>query len=448
MMSITKKFYPLKTAGKILIQLCVFFYLYSVQLIFIPFGTGTRVVMGMMGLIIFIFSIEKEVMLQKDIYVQPGFLKYFFALSAIIFSAFLSLLVNQTRDFEFITYPVSIVLILAASYFIHYLIRRVHKQINYELVMKYIVIAVLLQVIISMISYLSPAFSNLLMHLQNLNSLDASKIEETGEHRFIGFGSTFFGAGLMNGFTLMVVAVLLKRKRHTRLKVFLYTVVFFLIFLLGIMMARTTLIGFCFAFLYLFLPSRRINKTNARTKWLFLMYLLIIPVASIGLIFILSPDLITQLIAVINFSFELFINYSQSGTFSTQSTNVLASMYVFPKTLKTYIIGDGQYYIIPGDRSSAYYMHTDVGYLRLVYYFGIIGSFFYFLLQYYVIRNAYKRNIEHKNLKSFFILCFIFCLTLSSKAFTDLFFLIILFCFPYKKEQPVSNGFVHSFSLI
>ncbi|MEP6465881.1 MAG: hypothetical protein ABJB05_06230 [Parafilimonas sp.] len=247
----------------------------------------------------------------------------------------------------------------------------------------------------------------------------------------------------------MVIAVLVKGKRLTRIKIFAYALVFFIILLLGVMMARTTLIGLALALLYLFLPSFHINKNALRNKWMFLVNLLIIPVVAITLLFTFSPKLIDQLNDVVNFSFELFINYSQTGKFSTASTSVLESMYVFPKTLKTYIIGDGQYYINPGDRSSAYYMHTDVGYLRLLYYFGLTGMAFYFLLQYFVIRNAIMRNAGNKDLKRFFLFCLLFCLILNSKAFADLFFLIVLFCYPYpKKEIEVHKTTVYTLAAV
>jgi hypothetical protein len=52
------------------------------------------------------------------------------------------------------------------------------------------------------------------------------------------------------------------------------------------------------------------------------------------------------------------------------------------------VIGDGHYYNKPGDASSGYYMATDVGFLRLIYYFGTIGLLIYFLLQLTVAHRA------------------------------------------------------------
>ena len=49
--------------------------------------------------------------------------------------------------------------------------------------------AVLVQVIISMIAFLVPTFSEALQSIQNITDLDVSKLEETAGLRLNGFGS-------------------------------------------------------------------------------------------------------------------------------------------------------------------------------------------------------------------------------------------------------------------
>ena len=59
---------------------------------------------------------------------------------------------------------------------------------------------------------------------------------------------------------------------------------------------------------------------------------------------------------------------------------MLQNMYVFPEAIKTWLIGDG-YFSPPQDTDPyftgkirlGYYMGTDVGYLRFIFYFGLIG---------------------------------------------------------------------------
>ena len=62
------------------------------------------------------------------------------------------------------------------------------------------------------------------------------------------------------------------------------------------------------------------------------------------------------------------------------SNEKLKTMYVFPDNLKTWVMGDGYfsnpYRIDPyftGDYIVGYYMGTDAGYLRFIFYSGLIG---------------------------------------------------------------------------
>ena len=84
----------------------------------------------------------------------------------------------------------------------------------------------------------------------------------------------------------------------------------------------------------------------------------------------------------LRFAFEGFFNLVENGEYSVASNDTLKDMYVFPDNLKTWIIGDGYFsnpywsdanYIWQGQNRRGYYMGTDVGYLRFIFYFGVIG---------------------------------------------------------------------------
>ena len=79
-------------------------------------------------------------------------------------------------------------------------------------------------------------------------------------------------------------------------------------------------------------------------------------------------------------------------------------MYVYPETLKTWIIGDG-YFSNPksdpyytGEIYPGFYKDTDVGYLRFIFYFGVTGLLLFssFFLQ--VGRSCIQRIPQHKQL--------------------------------------------------
>lgn len=71
----------------------------------------------------------------------------------------------------------------------------------------------------------------------------------------------------------------------------------------------------------------------------------------------------------LKFAFEFYYNWQANGTFSTESTSILKSMY-FPITLNTFIFGDGMYMREDG----LYYRFTDAGYMRQILFYGAFGS--------------------------------------------------------------------------
>jgi hypothetical protein len=156
------------------------------------------------------------------------------------------------------------------------------------------------------------------------------------------------------------------------------------------------------------------------------------------------PNTVNNVMAAANFGFELFINYYTKGEFVSESTDQLQTLYIFPDNIKTYVIGDGHYYNKPGDASSGYYMGTDVGFLRLIYYFGSIGLLIYLLLQFAVIYRAFLLNNNVQHFKTFLFLAFLYCIILNFKGFADIFYLIILFCHRYDpaNKEIVSTGLI------
>lgn len=82
----------------------------------------------------------------------------------------------------------------------------------------------------------------------------------------------------------------------------------------------------------------------------------------------------------LRFGFEGFFSLWEKGSWEVASNEKLTNMYVFPDNLKTWIIGDG-YFSSPrdtdpyftGELVGGYYMGTDAGYLRFIFYFGLIG---------------------------------------------------------------------------
>jgi hypothetical protein len=134
---------------------------------------------------------------------------------------------------------------------------------------------------------------------------------------------------------------------------------------------------------------------------------------------------------LLQFGFEGFINWIETGKWETTSTNILQNMWIFPETLKTWIIGDG-YFTDPFD-SKLFYMQTDVGYLRFVFYCGVPGLLIFSLLFVYLTISHCKKFPQYKPL---FVLLLMLVFVIWVKVSTDIFLIYALFiCIPcFQKE--------------
>ncbi len=265
-----------------------------------------------------------------------------------------------------------------------------------------------------------PALREFLNSIQIYNEHEIKVLQETQNFRLNGFGSRFFGAGIINGFALILITSLIKfHKKET--KVLILSFAYLFIFVFGMMMARTTIIGAFLSFVLLLIPQNLISITQIKKHLKFSYYITSIPICISVIIIIIFPGIQQYITNIFKFGFEMFINYFSSNSFESESTNKMLEMYIWPSSLKTYIIGDGLFTDLI---TKKYYMNTDIGYLRLIYYFGVIGMMSYFTFQLVLINSIYKLN---RGYKYTFIIIFIYLIILNFKGFTDCFYICILF---------------------
>lgn len=420
----------MRLLARIFLQLSVFLYIYSVPLRGMPFGMGSRMLFAMLGFtLLFVNYIWLPA---RHVKIKKNFLLIWLALIVFISWSSLSIFVNQTRDLSIIKYTNSWVLIMIAGYFIVWLIYKIHKHVNFKLIANYMIMAVFIQACISLLMFIIPPFQQLMSQLQQLDFATEKKLGDSQGIRLLGFGSTFFTSGIVNGYCLILIAATIKYFKPTYKKLLLYIFLFVFITLIGIMMARTTLIGLVMALVILFFPLTLARKSLSRIS-LKLVGIFGQVIICLALIYLFLP---VQTKETINnageFGFELFINYVRGEGLTSASTDELKTMYVFPSDVKTYLIGDGRF-VDPID-PLLYYKETDIGFLRLLYYFGIIGIILFLVIQCILVIIGI-RNYGHQGyIKLFFAMTFLYMLTLNLKGFTDLFFLNILFCYYFKNS--------------
>jgi len=411
---------------KIVLLAFLFFYIYSVPLRYLPWGIGTRMIFALFGIILIFVDIFKNLNYKSKINIHYRVLYGSLLLLTILTISMITMLVNSSIDIALIKYSLSLILIFVAGYSIMRLFKLVYNIVSFTKISNYIIVVILLQIILAALMFFIPIVRTNLYAIQNMSAFDMQISEQVVEFRLIGFGSAFFGAGIANGYALMLIATMLKRKETKPTQVFFYSLAFFLILSLGMMMARVTIIGGILAIILLLFPVQFPKFKPSRKVYSFFLYLILIPILFLSTISFFSEENRNKVELAINYGFELFVNYKNEGQFRTASSDELKESYTFPAHFKTYLIGDG-YFADPNSPNDSYYMGVDAGYLRLIYYFGVFGLLTFFIFQLNPI--IFSLRINDRVHKFFFILSFVYLLILNAKGFTDILPFSILFCF-------------------
>ena len=150
-----------------------------------------------------------------------------------------------------------------------------------------------------------------------------------------------------------------------------------LLYLIGMFTsARIGYLGVLLSFIYFLIVQKVDWNSRIYSFFKFFFYLL----SLISIVYFILPDNILDIILnkLLPFAFEFLYNYVDKGDFSTASTSHLSEeMFIYPSTLETWFVGDGRMVGLDGK----YYMHTDAGYSRILFYFGIYGIIILFLYQ-------------------------------------------------------------------
>lgn len=200
-----------------------------------------------------------------------------------------------------------------------------------------------------------------------------------------------------------------------------------IIAVVGNMVARTTIVGVGLSVIYAlitFHPERVSNSFLRLASLLLVVLVVALPLS----VYLYNNNL--QFHELSRFAFEGFFNLFENGEWEVGSNEKLKTMIVFPDNTKTWIMGDGYftnpYYTDPtyvGYQPGGFYMGTDIGYLRFIFYFGFMGLFAFSYFFVVVAKNCSRKLPEYKML-ILFILILGFVIWL--KVATDVFLIFAL----------------------
>ena len=230
----------------------------------------------------------------------------------------------------------------------------------------------------------------------------------------IGLGSYFLG-GVISGVAIILTAFIVinnpKRKKT-------YTVIYFFLCITGILIARIVILAYALSFfMFLVYWFKRGGGILVLKKLGTLIFASIIVIIFLNLFF--SSLFETS---AIKHAFELFINLYESKSLSTKSTTNVYEMLIFPDNLKTFLIGDGRFY----NSDSSYYMRTDVGFSRLIFYYGFLGSILFFMPHIYISKMFIDKKYDNI-IKILIVVLFVYLMISNFKGLLDLNWLIFIY---------------------
>lgn len=344
-------------------------YFFTFELRPLP-GANTKMIMAGLGLIVIGIQMAR----QKNPLINTGFFKLVLLASLVSLIGLFAVVFNDTSDFEYATYIVSMLVWISAAYVVITWMKFVHGTVSVELLAQYLVAVSVMQCVLAL------AIDSYMPLKQLVNSIMV--VTPVMEKRLYGMDASLDIAGSRFSVVLVLIVYLMSRiSKNKSYKVISYIVAFFVIAIVGNMISRTTTVGVIVALCYfIFLLFRKQDNSVVKLRYILILF--------VGILVCLLPFLCylyqinTSFHENIRFAFEGFFSLAEKGKWEVHSNEMLKDMYIFPDNLKTWIVGDGyfdnpyfadKYYT--GPAWAGYYKGTDVGYLRFIYYFGLIGLF-------------------------------------------------------------------------
>ena len=426
-------------------SIAIFLNIVLTSMYFFPFefkgleGFNTKMMIALMGLIICIYEISRK---RNGLVSNNLFFLTVFA-SVVSLCGFISVILNGTPDYAYATYVMSMLVWTGGAYAVCHFLKQTHDNVNIRLLCNYLAAICVIQCAMALLIDYNPWIKQLVDSVieQGQDFLNKSTVQ-----RLYGIGASLDVAGSRFSAVLVLLGVVIPkefREKTNHVQVVLYIAAFMFIAIAGNMIARTTLVGLIVTVIYWIYDSG-IWKLQLRNDYRVFFSWMTLAIAAIVLIMVFLYNADPKMKKLIHFGFEGFFSLVEKGTWDVSSNEKLMTMYVFPDNLKTWIIGDG-YFSNPyntdpfyiGVKSGGYYMGTDVGYLRFIFYFGLIGlsAFIAFFMKVYNL--CVKRFAEYKSL---FFMLLILNFSIWFKVSTDIFPIFALLIMLPQEDNMQEEG--------
>lgn len=317
---------------------------------------------------------------------------------------FISYVANQQGDFLFLREIIlyNFFSIMFCVFLYQFSMKIAHK-VDYIKTISYVL---LLQLSISFLAFINPGFYSFIFSVfpQNSGQVD---IDAFNEIRMVTLGTPFFGSAVLSSIFLIVIAQNISNEKGLKPIAFL---IYISICILSILSARTAIIGVTLSFLLL------LYKFKGNYKYFLSLAILF----AITFMYIDNVQLSSRISDITDFGFEFLYNYNNSE--ASKSIDELKEMLlVLPNNFKTWIIGDAYF---KSRNGFDYYKFIDIGFLRVIFNFGLIGLFLFIFLNIFLLVKINKEYLSNIS-KIIILICF---LILMVKGLANIFpYLMLIF---------------------
>lgn len=408
----------------LLVGILTSLFFFSFEFMALP-GINTKMMLAVVGLVFAVFHLVRR----RAFIIPVELLALIFIAGAVSLISLLSIVINQTPDTTYVSYIVSFAVWLSAAFSVCCCIKSVHGDIDVALVLNYLTGVCVFQCVIALVIDSYPAVQQF---VDTYISQDQDLMHEI--NRLYGIGAQLDVAGARFSAVLAALGFFLSEvskplRQGTRV---IYIISFLVISVIGNMIARTALVGMALGLAFIILgqifrPSDY-NSNQKQTAFFTWMGILAVGILICVVLYNTNP----QARRLFRFGFEGFFALVEKGHWETTSTDkLMQTMVVFPETLHTWVIGDGYFrnsrydenYL--GDATDqGFYMGTDVGYLRFIFYFGILGLIPMMMM---ILYSAYVCAKHFRREAWLFVLAALVGLVVWLKVSTDIFLFFALF---------------------
>lgn len=423
------RIYRLNLIYDFICVIALFLYFFPIELNAFPIPLNR--ICQVLGLIVMIFRFKWKI--------SPEIFKVFLvSLSILVVGLLLVCEINVSEDLSFILIrgPYLMLYIFHSYLIVWAFYKSVQGKGSFLLLLKPCVYVSLIYALISVVFFLNTDLLSWYKDLVVLGDSISERVDENSLFRLFGASPnmSYANASVHMGLCMWMVILLYKERVFPFCKKNILGIFVAFFSVVGVLFGRTYFIILAMTIIYIYI----LNDFSFRSSLKDLMCVFV-PIFVIGFIFMFY--LISTNEKALNWVFELFINYFSKGSLSSESTDSLYKMFVLPDNLRTWLIGDGMAF----DSMGSFYMNSDVGYIRSVFYWGIIGSIVYYYGIIMIYNISKKRIVLYSNISAFYFMIIVWFVVYNLKEFWSaapyfILFLIASIYLPIKSKQS-KNGY-------